>query len=82
MEFSRQEYLGCHALLQGIFLAQESNLHLLNCQHLAGGFFTTSATLEAPLLWYIFADLGGKWRLVGVYIYCKMPFLGQSSENG
>ena len=30
MGFSKQEYWGgCHALLQGIFLTQGSNLHLL-----------------------------------------------------
>ena len=29
MEFSRQEGVGCHALLQGIFLTQGSNLHLI-----------------------------------------------------
>ena len=33
MEFSRQEYWrGCHSLLQGIFLIQESNLGLLPCR--------------------------------------------------
>ena len=37
---------GCHALLQGIFPTQGSNLHLLS-PALAGGFFTTSATWEA-----------------------------------
>ena len=35
----------CHALLQGIFPTQGSNLHLLRL--LAGIFFTTSATWEA-----------------------------------
>ena len=38
--------LGCRALLQGIFLTQGSKTHLLS-PALAGGFFTTSATLEA-----------------------------------
>jgi len=34
MEFSRQEYWnGLHLLLQGIFLAQELNLHLLHLLH-------------------------------------------------
>ena len=33
--------VGCRALLQG------SNLHLLHLPALAGGFFTTSTTLEA-----------------------------------
>ena len=33
-EFSRQEYWsGCHTLLQGIFLTQESNLCLLHLLH-------------------------------------------------
>ena len=43
------EWVGCHALLQGIFLTQGSNLHLLMSPALAGGFFTTSATWEAPV---------------------------------
>ena len=36
--------IGCHALLQRIFLTQESFLSAA----LASGFFTTSATWEAP----------------------------------
>ena len=43
MGLSRQEYwVGCYALLQGIFLTQG-----LHCIALAGGFFTTSAAWEA-----------------------------------
>ena len=38
--------VGCHSLLQGIFLTQGLNLHLI-CLALAGGFFTTSATRGA-----------------------------------
>ena len=38
----------CHCLLQGIFPTQGSNLHLTS-PTLAGGFFTTNATWEAPL---------------------------------
>ena len=38
---------GCLAHLQGIFPTQGSNPHPL-CLALAGGFFTTSATWEAP----------------------------------
>ena len=38
----------CHALLQGIFLTQGSNRHLM-CPALAGKFFTTSATWEAQV---------------------------------
>ena len=48
IEFSRQEYcVGCHALLQGIFLTQGSNPCLL-CPALAGRFFTTEP-LGIPL---------------------------------
>ena len=41
--------MGCHVLLQGIFLAQVSNLCLLLLLHYytGGGFFTTSNTWEA-----------------------------------
>ena len=40
MGFSRQEYtgLGCHALLQGIFLNQGSNPHLLCLLHWQAGY--------------------------------------------
>ena len=38
----RNTGVGCHFFLQGVFLTQGSNLHLL---HLGGGLFTTSATL-------------------------------------
>ena len=42
MGFSRQEYwTGCHFLLQGIFLTQGLNQHLL--RPVAGGFFTTGS---------------------------------------
>ena len=41
--------VGCHALLQGIFLTQGSNPHLIMSPALAGRFFTTSATWEATL---------------------------------
>ena len=35
MEFSRQDYaVGCHSLLQGLFLTQEPNLGLPHCRHI------------------------------------------------
>ena len=40
--------VGSHGLLQGIFLTQGLNPHLLDLPALAGGFFTTTATLEGP----------------------------------
>ena len=39
--------VGCHALLQGIFLTQGLKLGLLNLPVLKGDFFTTSSTREA-----------------------------------
>ena len=36
--------VGCSALLQGIFLTQGSNPHLLTSLVLVGGFFTTGDT--------------------------------------
>ena len=39
--------VGCHALLQGIFLTQGSNPCLSRLPSLAGRFFTTSSTWEA-----------------------------------
>ena len=40
--------MGCHDLLQGIFPTQGSNLPMPPA--LVGGFFTTSATWESPIL--------------------------------
>ena len=46
--FCRQNTgVDCHALLQGIFLTQGSNLHLLASTELTGGFFSTRVTWEA-----------------------------------
>ena len=39
--------MGCHALLQGIFLTQELNSYLLVSPALTNGSLTTRATLEA-----------------------------------
>ena len=39
--------LGCHFLLQGTFLSQGLNHHLLTSPALAGGFFTASTAWEA-----------------------------------
>ena len=43
---SKNTGVDCHFLLQGIFLTPGWNPHLSPA--LAGGFFTTSATWEAP----------------------------------
>ena len=43
--------VGCHALLQGIFLAQGLNPGLFMSPALAGEFFTMSGTLEALEGW-------------------------------
>ena len=48
--FSRKNTgVGCHSLLQGIFLIQRSNSRVLAAPVLAGRFFTASATWEAPI---------------------------------
>ena len=41
--------MGCYLLLQGIFLTEGLNLHLVSLA-LAGGFFTTGATWKAYLI--------------------------------
>ena len=52
MGFSRQNTgVGCHALLQRIFLTQGLNPGLLTSPTLAGGFLTTSATWKAHIPW-------------------------------
>ena len=42
--------VGCHFLLQGIFLTQGSNPGLFMSPALADGFFTTSTTWEAQCI--------------------------------
>ena len=57
MGFSRQEYwMSCHALLQGVFLTQGSNLYHAS-PTLAGRFFNC-ITWEAPLWLRTFLKLG------------------------
>ena len=43
--------VGCHALLQGLFLTQGSHLHPLCLTALAGGFVTTCATWQVLLIY-------------------------------
>ena len=49
--------MGCHALLQGIFLTQGLNPHLLCLLHWQVGSFTTSGTWEAQLLLQVWVNL-------------------------
>ena len=55
--------MGCHTLLQGIFLTQGSNLCLLSPE-LADGFFTTSSTWEAFIF---FSPFGHAAQLMKSY---------------
>ena len=53
MGFSRQEYsstVGCHALLQGIFLTEGWNPSARTPPALAGGFFTTELVMAASFI--------------------------------
>ena len=52
--------VGYHALLQGIFPTQGSNLSLLSLLHWQAGFFTTSATWEACVCVYFRIKLGAE----------------------
>ena len=45
--------VGCHVVLQGIFLTQGLNPGLLWSPALAGDFFTTNITWEAPILYKV-----------------------------
>ena len=46
--FAKYTRVGCHALLQGIFLTQGLNPCLLSLLHWQGGSLLTSVTSEAP----------------------------------
>ena len=71
MGFSRQEYFlsGCHALLQGIFPIQISNI--------AGGFFTIWPTGEALLLLSIYFYL-----LLSIYFFSNLCHFPPSANCG
>ena len=66
--------VGCHALLQGIFLTQGSNPCLMS-PALAGMFFTTSTIWEGPVPWAKEVSRcgqisqEGKFLLVGKHFY-------------
>ena len=70
MGFSRQEYWsGCHALLQGIFPTQGSNLHLLYLLHWQLGSLPLAPPAKPK---YIHVAANGKKKIyiyVCVYIY-------------
>ena len=68
MGFSRLEN-GYHVLLQGIFPTQGSNLHLLMSLALAGGFFATMATWEAPSHAYVTLNARVKLRYKKVNLH-------------
>ena len=72
--------VGCHTLLQGIFLTQRSNLCLLHLPVLTHGFFATSATWETPVTvslnskFFHILQLSGKFfpnfiYFIYIYIY-------------
>ena len=82
MEFAgKNTRVGCHVLLQGIFLTQGLKLHLFKSPTLAGGFFTTSPTWEArtrmnwkkiqPAPSYLFAGRQFSMDLFHFYTPCK-----------
>ena len=66
--------VGCRALLLGIFLTQESNLHLLGLPVLAGRFFTTSTTWETHI--YIY---GGVKK--NIFIYIRRGWRGETGKR-
>ena len=57
--------VGCRAFLQGIFPTQGSNSSLLTTLALAGGFFTTSTTWEAP--WKPYCGPFSSFPFLGFY---------------
>ena len=71
---SRQEYrVGYHALLQGIFLTQGSNLHLLhllNCQAGSLPLAPAGKTDDLPSGWYF------RWELFFLYFWPAPQFMG------
>ena len=60
--------MGCHFLLQGIFLTHGLNLHLLQSRALAGEFLTTSTTWEAIWKKYLWIHI-----LLQLMSTCQRP---------
>ena len=65
--------VGCHFLLQGIFLTQGSNSHLFESPALADGFCTTNATWKASFLLsqYSYAN----------FLMSSLAFVGESKRT-
>ena len=61
--------MGCHALLQGIFLTQGSNSSLLYLLHWQMGFFKPLAPGEAHLFMYL------------LFIWLHLLLRGSSSQS-
>ena len=64
--------LGCHFLLQGIFLTQGSNWSHLGLLPLAGGFFTTSTIWEAH--WLEKGKRPNKRKISEVPMFCLRDY--------
>ena len=66
--------MGCHALLQGMFLTQGSNLSLMSSA-LESGFFTSSATWEALPSEYLLEFKFSLSRLIVVKFNAYLNYL-------
>ena len=72
--------VGCHSLLQGIFLTQELNLGLLQWQPVAGGFFSAESPGERYIQGNLFYLVLGHPRQLAEGVGCApgpahLPFL-------
>ena len=63
--------VGCHALLQGIFLTQVLNLHLLHCRRILDHWATWKAPCGTVLLFYIIYHRGLPWWHSGKESTCQ-----------
>ena len=72
--------VGCHYLLQGIFLIQGMN-PLLMSPAFAGRFFTTNATQEAQNTWRIFLTLGSNLGLMHCILYAYAFFSNKATRE-
>ena len=67
--------MGCHALLQGIFVTQGSNKSLFLSPALTGGFFTTGATWEAQINHTSIEKNQNIHKLINLFflMWCALP---------
>ena len=74
--------LGCHFLLQGIFLTQELNLGLLRCRQILYRLsYKGISSCEVELLTFIVFEMKTGKYFTYLFIYLKIPWVNSLHMN-